>query len=97
MENQVGQKEGPAEYFLLVDFSKLGDVLTFILILCHSGQFFIFIGKGLVYSTLERTLLLNTITYYVDTRICYIDDFSCITLVICTLLFYKQTSKQVIQ
>ena len=64
MENQVGQKEGPAEYFLLVDFSKLGDVLTFILILCHSGQVFIFIGKGLVYGTLERTLLLNTITMW---------------------------------
>ena len=70
VENQVGQKEGPAEYFLLVDFSKVGDVLT----LCHSGHVFIFIGKANV-----RYLGNDTnITYYVDTRICYIDDFSCI-------------------
>ena len=48
MENQVGQKEGPAEYFLLGDFSKLGHVLTLILILCHSDQVFTFIGKALV-------------------------------------------------
>ena len=40
VENQVGQKEGPAEYFLLVDFSKLGDVLTFIFVSQWSGLHF---------------------------------------------------------
>ena len=70
VENQVGQKEGPAEYFLLLDFSKLGDVLT----LCYSGHVFTFIGKAHV-----RYLGNDTnITYYVDIRICYTDDFSCI-------------------
>ena len=70
VESQVGQQERPAEYFLLVDFSKLDDVLT----LCHSGHVFTFIGKAHV-----RYLGNDTnITYYVDIRICYTDDFSCI-------------------
>ena len=77
MENQVGQKEGPAEYFLLVDFSKLGDVLTFIFVSQWSCLHFYVLVKPL-YGILEMTLISYTITYYVDIRICYVNDFSCI-------------------
>ena len=58
--NQVGQEVEPVEYFLLADFSKLGDVLTFIFVSQWSCLHFYVLVKPL-YGILEMTLILITI------------------------------------
>ena len=56
VENQVGQQEGPAEYFLLVDFSKLGDVLIDVHICVTVVRSSFLLVKPL-YGILEMTLI----------------------------------------